>query len=388
MKFLTLYLSNLKVAARSIIILLAALLVLTALVLASLPQELFSKNDVPKVSVAVVYGDGTRNDSLIRNLNAEISKLETVESITVTTLDDAEEMLRRGEVDTILLLPENTLKVLVYGGHATITVRATDPLVGAVVYSVTDRAIEALDRIQNYALVYQQETRGHFESSKKHAEAVNNFSLVLLSEALMRADNVETPSVAPAYLVQLLTLLLFLSVSIASFFVAVIASRQYATGYVRHLYTKGVRYRHLFVSYLLVAASISLVLAGVLAVVLSFVAQGIAVPALLVSSVLLSLVLTALYLMFSGVRQQPQAATTRTLIACLSLMFFLLFIGGGFYPTGLMYSDIRLFNPTWLSTQLANWSLGGALDPVQLALFVVPFAVAGGVGFLMWRRSL
>jgi hypothetical protein len=68
-------------------------------------------------------------------------------------------------------------------------------------------------------------------------------------------------------------------------------------------------------------------------------------------------------------------------------MFFLLFAGGGFYPTGLMQSDLRLFNPTWLSNQLSEWSLGGDLNLLQLALFAIVFAAACTVCFFEWRRA-
>ena len=388
MKVAALYLANLKVALHSIIILLAAMLALVALVLFSLPQGLFSANDIPQISIAIVYGDGTHDDRFLRDLNSGLKTINVVEDVRISTLEEAEALLESGEISAIIIIPDDTLDVLVYGGHTTITVRANNALIGSAIYSMCDRAIEALDEMQNYALVYMQESSGHFDSQEEQYDAIDHFNMVLLTEALMRMNNIDTPWPVPLYYVQVLTLLMFLVVSIASFFVAVIAARQYATGYVRHLYTRGVRYWHLLISQLLVAASVSLVLGSILAVILNLIYSGLNVFSLVFSSVLLSLVLTVLYLLFSGFKQQPQAATTRTLIGCLALMFFLLFAGGGFYPTAFMQSDLRLFNPTWLSNQLAVWSLGGSLDAVHLMLFVVPFALACLVGYLEWRRSL
>ncbi len=179
-----------------------------------------------------------------------------------------------------------------------------------------------------------------------------------------------------------------MAVSISSLYTAALASRHYATGYIRRLALRGVRFRHLLASQLLLSASIALVLGLLLGIALSVVGEGLSLPALLLSSILLSLVLTALYLVFSGSRQQPQAAVTRTLLGCLALLFFLLFAGGGFYPTELMQSSLRLFNPTWLAHQLAVWSLGGTLDVVQLLPFVATFALSAVAGFVLWRRAL
>jgi len=388
MKLAALYVANLKVALRSLVVLLAALLALIGLVLISLPQGLFSSNDIPKISLAVVYGDGSHNDELSRNLSAELDNIEVLDQVSLTTLDVAQGRMAQGEVDAIIILPDDMLDVLVYGGHTVITVQSNNGLIGSVVYSVGEHAVKSLDEIQSYALIYQQEALTHISDPDQRSKAVNSFYMVLLSEAMMRMDNVQNPSTVSPYYVHVLTLLLFLAVSIASFFVAVISARHYATGYIRHLYTKGVRFRHLFAAQILAAATISLVLGIILALLLRFITSELNVFALLASCVLLSVVLTALYLMFSGFKQQPQAATTRTLIGSLALMFFMLFAGGGFYPTGLMQSSLRLFNPTWLASQLAQWSLGGPLSPLQLALFAVPLAAAGAIGYLEWRRSL
>jgi hypothetical protein len=325
---------------------------------------------------------------LIRNLRTAVATTDLVGELVMCTADEAEALLGRGETDAVILLPEDLLDTLVYGGHTTVTVKAADPLIGATVYSVTDHAIETLDEVQDYALVYAEATQGHFDTLEERYEAISAFNMTLLSEVLTRMNSVDAPSTVSPYYAQALTLLLFVAVSIASFYVAVVSARQYGAGYVRHLYTRGVRFRHLFAAQLLLAASIALVLGCVLAAVLSFVGEGLSVWALLVSCVLLSPVLTSWYLMFSGFRSQPQAASTRTLIGCLALMFFLLFAGGSFYPTGLVRSELRIFNPVWLADQLAVWTLGDPLDLLRVALFIVPLTLAGAVGYFEWRRSL
>jgi hypothetical protein len=387
-KIVALYLANLKVALRYVLVLLAALLALIAVVLLSLPEEVFSANEIPQFSVALVYGDGTHDDMLIKNLNAEIEGIEVVDELMICTEQEADERLANDEVDVVVFLPDDTLYVLVYGGHATIEVRAKDPLIGSAAFAVVDRAVETLDEVQNFALIYERESRGHFVDEDARTDSIIKFDLILVSEAFTRMSSVEIPSSVSPYFVQVLTLLLFMVVSIASFFVAVLSARQYAQGYMRHLYVRGVRFGHVIVSQLLLSATIALVLGLVLGIILSFVASGLSLPALLVSSVLLSLVLTSLYLVFAGFRGQAQIATTRTLLGCLALLFFLLFAGGGFYPTALMQSDLRLFNPTWLSSQLSTWTLGGSVEPLQLLVFIVPFMLGCVLCFIEWRRAL
>ena len=387
-KILTLYLVNLKIALRYIVILLVAMLALVAIVLLSLPPQLFTANEIPKVRLALGYDSLQAEGSFGNNLSSELNSVDVIEELRLCTAAQAEELLAAGEVDAIIIMPADTLDVLVYGGHATITVKSNDPLIGSVVYSVTDNAIGSLDTLQNYALIYQQQSYKHFDSAEQRSQAAQSFNMSLIFEAMRRMSYVDTPWLVSPYFVQALTMLLFLVVSVGSFFVAVIAARQYASGYIRHLYTKGLRYRHLLASQLLLSASIALALGLVLAVIMGFASDGLSLPKLLLSAVLLSLMLTVLYLCFSGFRSQTAAATTRTLIGCLALMFFLLFAGGGFYPTGMMQSSLRLFNPSWLSTQLATWTLGGGIDPLQLALFILPFSAACAVGYIEWRRAL
>jgi hypothetical protein len=388
-KIVTLYRASLKVTLRFIVVLLLSLFGLIAVVLVSLPQEVFSANDVPRISLALVYGEEGGNDTFTELLNAEIENIETVEKVSLCTAREAKTQLASGDVDAVILMSDGMIDTLLYGGHATVTVQANDPLIGTVVYIVADRSIETLDEIQGYALYHAEEARKYFNNSQERYEADRAFSITLIGEALGRLNNVKNASPVSPYYAQILTLLLFLSVSIASLFVAVVAARQYAQGYVRHLHTRGVRFWHLFSSQLLLASSISALLGTVLAIIFNFVGEGFFAPILLiVSSVLTSLVLTPLYLMFSNSRYRPQAATTRVLMCCLALMFFLLFVGGGFYPVEFMQTSFRLFNPVAFANQLSLWALGDPLDPLSAALLIVPAALAGTVSWLLWKRAL
>ncbi len=159
-KLAVLYLGNLKATLRFAALLVAALLALIALVLISLPQQMFSASNVPQISLALVYGDGSEHDELLGNLTTELNAIETVGEIRLSTPGEAEAQLAGGEVDAVVTLPEETLDVLIYGGHASIEVKANDPVIGSVVYTVAYSGVEALDSIQNYALTYAEEAQG------------------------------------------------------------------------------------------------------------------------------------------------------------------------------------------------------------------------------------
>ncbi len=387
-KILTLYVASLKVTLRSIALLLLALLVSIVLVLVSLPQELFSSNDIPKISLAIVYGEDNEDDAFVRDMNMGLSGINVVEEIRLLNAQEADTQLANGEVDAIIAFPENIINVLVTGGHATVAVKADDPIIGAAVYAVTDKVVETLDELQNYALIFDKAAREQITDSSARAEAINSFNINLIGQAFARMNNVEVPNTVSPFFSQALTLLLFFMVSIGSFFVAVHAARQYATNYIKHLYCRGIGFLHLLASQLLLSASIALIFGIVLGIVFSFLTVSVSIPALVISAILLSFVLTAMYLMFCGFRQQPKVATTRTLLGCLALMFIMLFAGGGFYPTGLMELDLRLLNPAWLSNQLALWSLGDVVNVLQLTIFIIPFLLACTVCYLEWRRAV
>jgi len=388
LKIAALYLAGIKVALRMVAVLLGSLLALIALVLVSIPSELFSTNDAPLISVAVVYGDGDVDDLLTQRFESILATSRYFDEVGIYPPDEASEKLATGEVDAVIILPKDMLSVLVYGGHTTITLQSNDPLVGSILYITANNYIETINSIQSYALIYADATRDHFSTPEEHFEAVSEFNVDLFNIATIRLRSVETPWQVHLYYVQILTLLLFMVASVGSFFIAVLAARSYASGHIRHLFIRGVRFRHLLVSQLLLSASIALIFGGIFAVVLLFLNIGLSAPRIVVATVVMSVLLTSLYLVFSGFRGQPQAATTRTLMGCLALMFILLFIGGGFYPTGLMESSIRFFNPAWLSEQLSVWSFGGSISLLQLVPFLALLIVTWVAGYLEWRHAL
>ncbi|MDR1714182.1 MAG: hypothetical protein LBR39_08555, partial [Coriobacteriales bacterium] len=209
MRILGLFALNFRLALRYLLVLLLACAVLLGLVLLSLPKALFSKGDVPAVSIAFVYGDGTRSDTMMRNLSAEVDGIDVLDEFYVCTAEEAEELLAAGQVDAIIEMPEDTLDALVYGGHATVTVKASDPFMGAVVFSVVERAVDALDEIQNYALIYAGVAAEHFADEEQLWRAVNDFDFQLVSVAAGRLAAVDLQSEVSPYYAQLLTMLSF-----------------------------------------------------------------------------------------------------------------------------------------------------------------------------------
>lgn len=387
MKTLALYLASLKAALRYLALLLCVVILLAVVVFASLPKSLFDSHSIPSVNLALVLEGTSEDNSLGRALTSQLNGVDVLGELYVCNEDEAEELLDEAAVDAVVTLPEDMLNALVYGGHAKITVKAYDPLLGAVVFSVVEQAVEALDAIQNYSLVYASAARDHFSSSSERDDAINAFNFKLMNSALSRLSSVdEVYTVSPFYS-QVLSLLLFITVSIGSFFIAVITAQQYSSGYLRHLRQRGVGFVPLLISQLLLSVTLALILSLVCGIAMLSVDSSANIGLLMISAVLLSLVLTPLYLLFSGFKQKEGAAATRTLLGCSALLFFLLFAGGGFYPSFLMESPLRIINPTWMSQLLAEWTLGAAFDGLGVLLFAAVFASAALGCFLEWKRA-
>jgi hypothetical protein len=300
----------------------------------------------------------------------------------------AQELLLNDEVDAVVALPEGLLDSLITGGHATITVKAKDPLFGSVVFAVVDRAVDTMDSLQNYALVYMGATEGRFENEDARWDSVRDFNMRLLGDALVRLNGVEQMDTTSPFYRQALMLLLFLVVSCAALFAAIALARLYAQGYARRLYVRGLRFYQVYGAYLLLAVTLGALLSAILGAVMLLFDPGLRFGLLVVSGAVLSCVLAPFFFLFSGTRAKPDSALTRALLGGLGIAFFLLFVGGGFYPSFLMQSSLRLFNPTWLADLLAAWSLGATLDALHLSLFAVPFALCAGVAWYEWRRLL
>ncbi|MDR0500018.1 MAG: ABC transporter permease [Coriobacteriales bacterium] len=378
--------TSLRLALRYLGILVVATLCLVALILASLPRGLFSSGDLPIVSIALVYGS---EDSLGRNLSDELKQIEVIDRFYFCNSDEARSLLLNGEVDAFITLPDNMLENLVSGKKSTITVTANDPVLGAVVYAIVERAAKTANSLQSYMLAYKDAALSYYGNNDDAYNSINSFAISLMGDALSRLTSVSaTTTVSPFYL-QLLTLLLFVICSLAALFCALTISRQCATGFSRRLLVRKISFLPIVITQLTVGAILSIVLCLVCGLALNFVDQKFNLLAFMFSGLLLSQILVPLFALVAMSKPLQEGTNTRTLLAVMAMIFLLLFIGGGFYPSYLMQLPIRVFNPVWLANVLSSWTLGASLNLLAnlstVALFLLPFAIFLAGWYLQWR---
>jgi hypothetical protein len=377
-----LLLADLRTALRYLAILLAAALCLVALVLASLPRELFNSADLPRASIALAYG---HDDALMRNLTTELAQIEVVERFYVCSVDEAQGLLDAREVDAIIILPDDLFDALVRGAPSTVTVKATEPLMGSVVFAIVERAVMTMDSLQGYTLTYLDAARASYDDADAAYGAVRSFTMVLLGDALSRLSSVEQAAAVSPYYLQVLTLLLFIVASMASLFSAVTLARHHSSGFTRRLTVRSVPFACLCCAQILSSGLMAFLLCLACGLLLHVIDPSFGLLAFAASGFLLSLVLTPLFALFGTARLGRQGASTRTLLVIMALSFLLLFAGGGFYPSFLTQTFLRTLNPVWLANMLASWTLGSPPAAAYLAVFAaLPVACIAG-WFLQWR---
>jgi hypothetical protein len=368
--------AELKGTVKSMLISLAALFLCAAAFLPLLPRELAESGSFPQVDLAAVYeGDS----SVVALFVGLVSSVELVNELQLMSREEAEQCLTAGEIDAFVELPTDVIDALVYRGRAVITIHARDALLGSVLYDIANEALDLMNRLQNIALVYNEVARRYYPNQAEFYEAETAFDLSLLQEAMIRSSYLAKQTTADPYALQLTALLLFLPAAVYAAAAACRVARLITGGYERRAAVRGLQKNHLYAARLILGAGFALAAAALLLVFCAVFHLPVNIGLFLLSALMMTVLLQCLCFFIAALtpRTAPKAASLRTLLHCTAFFVFLLFVGGGFYPTHLMPLSFKLFNPAWLAHLLAEWILGGTLATLSclLCLLPAPFAL-------------
>ncbi|MDR1070169.1 MAG: ABC transporter permease [Gracilibacteraceae bacterium] len=388
MKILLVFLTDARLLGRKLPLLAGGLLVCAAAFFFSLPPELARSGDMPKISIAMVNND---SDDMAQMLAGMVSGLEMVDKLLIVDEQEAEALLDAGDVDVCVTMPAGMIDALIFSGRAEITLKARDPFTGPVSLDVASAYVKTMNRVQQTALSFYDSIQPFYGDRQSLYRAERVFNLSLLQEAISRARNVSViPAVAPYHL-QLLALLLFLTAALAAITAATLSARQFASGYFRRLAARRVRAVHICAAKALLALSMALVFSLALTPLLAGWDIPCSAPRLFLSASFLTLIMLFICMAFAAFRRaesSADAAAARAALGAFTLLLFMLFAGGGFYPVYLMDASFRTFNPAWLAHLLAEWTLGGQAPFLpSLLYFAAPAAAGAFVTGIGWREA-
>ena len=365
-------------------IIIAALAFCAAAFLAALPQGLF-ENGIGKISVAVVYsGEEEMADMFV----GIISDLDPVKRLVKTDAKSANRMLDSGEVDLVIELPSGVIDAMIAGDSSVVRVTAKNIIVANIAYSVTKQAVNTINLLQGRALYYREVSRPYFSGDEEFYRNELSFNTRLMSAALFRGDVIKVERPVPYYNLQLVSILLYLTVSVLSALTALIVSGLFASGVFRRAALHKIPVWQLYSIKMISALALSVPLSLACVVAVSFFSVEVSIPRMIVASLALCALVCPICMLFTAFSGRANTAYARAMLGSLAVLILLFFIGGGFYPVYEMDASLRMFNPAWASHLLAEWVFfEGAQRAVSALQYVLPAAVCAAATIALWRRN-
>jgi hypothetical protein len=386
LKFAGLLKTDAMIALRRLPILLIAFAACIFSFILALPSEILDSGTLPKVSMAVVYSG--QNDDVTDLFFNLIGEIDVVDTFYNTDIDNAMDLLDEGKVVAVMELPSNVLDNMMRREQSVIHIHARDPLIGGFVLSLTRQAINAINSMQDVAIDYYETTEAYLPDPDEFREANSAFDISCVNEVFRRLDYINVERTVQELSLQLLSLLLFLGVAVCSVFSAMIAARQFSSGYIRRLRMHGIGFFPMWASKLAVSEALSVGLCLLLSLPSEMLGVNYPLFPMALSAALMSLVLFPICIAFA-VSGKSLAAPATVMLGCAGALLFALFAGGGFYPVYLMPASIRLFNPAWLAHLLSDRMLGGPAVPLNSIVLSLTLAAACTFYSLKrWRAAL
>jgi hypothetical protein len=131
------------------------------------------------------------------------------------------------------------------------------------------------------------------------------------------------------------------------------ASRQFSSGALRRMKLRGIAVWQTYLVKILVSLAFSEALALVSFAVFAGLGWQVSLLKLMAGASVVAVSVQAICLAFA-----LPAGSSRTALGSFAALLFLLFAGGGFYPTYLMSFSIQRINPAFLAHLVSEWALG------------------------------
>ncbi|MDR1135188.1 MAG: ABC transporter permease [Clostridiales Family XIII bacterium] len=378
---------------------LASALALTCIVCAvSLPSSFFKSGSPPPITIALINPD---DSDYAQALYAMLCDLPEVSDIIWCEKDEAEKLLLQGEVSVVAELPPDIVGSLIHNRPAEIKISARDAMSGASAYTMTVGAARAMNTMQSAVNEYRRAAAIYYDKPADFQKAYSDYSILLLSDALMHRRFVETVSdAADPYSVQLISLIIFIICSGGSMCAFTMLAGQFESGRTRRLSLRGLGVSHIFAAKLIQCLLINISLCVLLGLAAKLIAGSSAagiggtaanpsglvasfsenpgIMGIAASTAIITIAVSPVFMLISFTARSAR----HTLLASAAAILFFLFTGGGFYPTYLMNMGFLYMNPAYLNVKLTEWLLGGEFPDISifsclalsaLCLFVVVF---------------
>lgn len=339
------------------------LLLLTLILLAfytALPSELIKSGTREiKINIGLSMEQRTNEINLLKNA---VDDQKIIDSLTFLTVEEGLAQLEDGKLDVFLETPQN-LDQIIYGYETgVIKIYTNNPLIGTIFYQLFDDTIQTFNQLQGYSLRYYNllsEQNIRTDINKLSME----FDLELLTSLFNRGKLIEIHQGMNPYVLQLLSILLFIALSSISVFSTLIFNTQKTSGTLKKIKFYQHSWHLLFLAKFLMACFLALPF------ILSIYFLGVKLDQslnlffLISFSYLLLLILLSIGFTIS-LFSAKQVANTRLFLLMASLCLVWMFTGGLIFPNSIQNKIVNGLNPGWLtqiilsnSAQLTNiWS--------------------------------
>ncbi|MDR0948069.1 MAG: ABC transporter permease [Lachnospiraceae bacterium] len=358
--------------------------VIVLCILIALPSSLFRLNSVDDIKIAVVCDS---NNAFMPTFMGIASDYQVVGELRVLDATQAATALRNKEVEAVIEIPDDIINRVIDGDDVTITLSTHDPLIGTVAYSIANSTVQAAKKVQIIFNRFYASASSHISDQSTLWNAEYALGESILQEVILRLKNIEVVRGVSSYKIQVLSIILFLCISILAVFMVLLTSWQISSGYLRRLKIRNVSAYSLMAVKCLIMLLLSVVIAMLL-YPLSFVLNSpISYCRWIGTSCIIALGIYSILTAVTLCKGRQGAIASKTLLLSVAFIILMLFAGGGFYPVYVMDHSVRLLNPAWITHVLVQWSLYDTVAPVgsMTAILVISCMLFWITGW-RWRR--
>lgn len=389
MKFLRLLKGELRASLKRFPVIILFIALCLGAVVTALPMHMLQRGEsVDSLKIAVSTPE---HDSVFEQVLAFIRLEKRVAEIDLVAHDEALALVKDKQVDFYLEFPENFEEALFEREEASIKLRASNPMLGAVAYQILDGAISSLNQMQGSSLLFYNALKETEHTRKERNELSEAFDLQLIRLAIFRGNYIKMKSGISQYQLQALALILFLSTSIVVCYYAIVISIQEKNQVFRKLLLYKYSLTQIWLSKLSVCLLLTIPITGFMVWTAGTFEMTLNVPYLFFGALFLMTLLYSLVILVSAVSTVLgwNRNISNVLLVSFIILFVAMLLGGLVYPSYSQSFRATAGNPAWLAQLLADSAISGVwLDMSVLPIYCVMIFISYLLTMRYWRRSL
>lgn len=370
MKIVKLFLAEVRQTKYLLTLFILLMLLILLSFSTALPSELI-KNSTKEIqmNIGVSMDEQGKELDLLKNA---VDDQKIIDSLVFLSPDEGKKQIKSGKLDIFLEVPENVTNIIYGNEQGIIKIYTKNVLLGTLLNQFLSETVQTFNQLQGYSLAYYDLLKQEISSSDEIQKMSFQFDLELMSRLLNRGKLTEIKQGINQYVLQLFSLLLFLTLASIGVFNGIVFSLQKTSGTLKKIRF----YQFNWLELLKAKFLLSLLMATPFLISFYWLSVKLEQPLnsliLFIYTIWLLFILNVFNLYISHLISKNQKSFNLFLLLASFVLFFM-FTGGLVYPIYNQPLILTLLNPAWLTQLIIQDS---ALN--QISWFsLIPFTLIG-----------